>query len=45
MDLYVDALALFQESEVDWVECKKREEEVKEPSGPKCECQLKFDHL
>jgi len=41
MDLYVDALALFQESEVDWVECKKREEEVKEPSGPKPEVILK----
>jgi hypothetical protein len=30
MDLYGDAMALFQESEVDWVEWKEREEEVKE---------------
>jgi len=41
MDLYVDALALFQDPEVDWVECKKRAEEVKEPSGPKPEVILK----
>jgi hypothetical protein len=30
MDLYVDALALFRESDVHWVECKPRKEEVKE---------------
>jgi hypothetical protein len=30
MDLYVDALALFQESDVHWVECKTSPEPVKE---------------
>ena len=30
MDLYVDAMALFQESDVQWVECKPSREEVKE---------------
>ncbi len=35
MDLYGDALALFREPEVDWVECKEREEEGKEPVRPK----------
>ena len=31
MDLYGDALALFREPEVNWVECREREEQVKEP--------------
>jgi hypothetical protein len=31
MDIYVDAMALFQESDVDWVECKPSREEAKEP--------------
>ena len=35
MDLYADALALFGEPEVDWVECNEREEEGKEPIRPK----------
>jgi len=30
MDLYVDAMALFQESDVHWVECKTSREEAKE---------------
>lgn len=30
MDLYVDAMALFQESDVQWVECKPPRQEVKE---------------
>jgi hypothetical protein len=30
MDLYVDAMALFRESDVHWVECKPPKEEVKE---------------
>jgi hypothetical protein len=30
MDLYVDAMALFQEPDVAWVECKPPREEVKE---------------
>ncbi len=41
MDLYGDALALFQESDVDWVECKEREEGVKEPIRPKPKAILK----
>jgi hypothetical protein len=41
MDLYGDAMALFQESDVDWVECKEREEEVKEPIRPKPKVILK----
>lgn len=35
MDLYGDALALFQESDVPWLECKDREEEVKELVRPR----------
>jgi len=31
MDLYTDAMALFQESDVDWVECREKEEEEKPP--------------
>ncbi len=31
MDLYGDALALFRESDVEWLEYKEREEETKEP--------------
>jgi hypothetical protein len=30
MDIYVDAMALFQQSDVQWVECKPPKEEVKE---------------
>jgi hypothetical protein len=30
MDLYVDAMALFRESDVDWVECKAWRQDVKE---------------
>ncbi|MDP3016465.1 MAG: transposase [Deltaproteobacteria bacterium] len=41
MDLYRDALALFQESDVDWLECKEREEEVKEPVRPRPKAILK----
>ena len=37
MDLYVDAMALFRESEVHWVECKEPEGEGKEPVHPKPE--------
>jgi len=35
MDLYADAMALFRESEVHWVECKEPEGEGKEPVHPK----------
>src|SRR3972149_1413043 len=35
MDLYVDALALFREPEVHWVQCRKPDEEGKEPIRPK----------
>ena len=31
MDIYVDAMALFQQSDVQWVECKPPREEVKKP--------------
>jgi hypothetical protein len=41
MDLYGDALALFQASDVDWVECKERQEEVKEPIRPRPKAILK----
>jgi hypothetical protein len=41
MDLYEDALALFREPEVNWVECKEGEEEVKEPVRPKPKVILK----
>lgn len=41
MDLYEDALALFQESDVPWLECKERKEEVKEPVRPKPKAILK----
>jgi hypothetical protein len=37
MDLYADALALFQESEIHWVECKEPEGEGKKPLHPKPE--------
>jgi len=37
MDLYADAMALFRESEVHWVECKEPEGEGKEPLHPKPE--------
>ncbi len=35
MDIYADALALFQQSDVDWVECKSPKKEVKEPLRPR----------
>jgi hypothetical protein len=36
MDLYTDAMALFQEPEVQWVECNEpKEEEKEEPPRPK----------
>ncbi len=35
MDLYADALALFRESDVHWVEVKEQEEEEKAPLRPK----------
>jgi hypothetical protein len=41
MDLYEDALALFQESDVPWLECKERKEEVKEPVRPRPKAILK----
>ena len=41
MDVYVDAMALFQESEVHWVECREREEEGDEPVRPKPKVILK----
>ena len=41
MDLYEDALTLFREPEVNWVECKKGEEEVKEPVRPRPKAILK----
>jgi len=41
MDLYEDALALFQESDVPWLECKERREEVKEPVRPRPKAILK----
>jgi hypothetical protein len=41
MDLYGDALALFQESDVRWLECKQREEEVEEPVRPRPKAILK----
>jgi len=31
MDIYVDAMALFQQPDVQWVECKPPKEEVREP--------------
>ncbi|MBU4403908.1 MAG: transposase [Syntrophaceae bacterium] len=31
MDIYVDAMALFRESDVHWVECKPPKEETKKP--------------
>ena len=31
MDIYVDAMALFQQSDVAWLECKPPKEETKEP--------------
>jgi hypothetical protein len=41
MDLYTDAIALFREPEVHWVECKEQEEEGKEPVRPKPKVILK----
>ena len=42
MDLYADALALFQESEVQWVECKElKEKDQEETLRPKPEVVLK----
>lgn len=41
LDLYEDALALFREPEVNWVECKEREEELKEPVHPRPKAILK----
>ena len=41
MDLYGDALALFREPEVHWVECKEGQEEVKEPVRPRPKAILK----
>ena len=35
MDLYTDAMALFREPEVQWVECNGRKEEEKGPVRPK----------
>jgi len=31
MEIYADAMALFQQSDVDWMECKPSKEETKEP--------------
>lgn len=42
MDLYTDALALFREPEVHWVECSElKEEEKGEPVRPKPKVILK----
>jgi hypothetical protein len=41
MDLYVDAMALFREPEVQWVECNEGKEEEKEPFRPKPKAILK----
>lgn len=41
MDLYGDALPLFQESDVNWLECNERQEEVKEPVRPRPKAILK----
>jgi hypothetical protein len=41
MDLYEDALALFRESDVEWLEYKGREEEWKEPVRPRPKAILK----
>ncbi|MDD4985572.1 MAG: transposase [Dehalococcoidales bacterium] len=35
MDLYADAMALFQDSKVKWVECKGQEEEAKKSDRPR----------
>jgi hypothetical protein len=35
MDLYADAVALFQESEVEWVQCPEQGEEAKESDRPR----------
>jgi hypothetical protein len=35
MDIYADAMALFQSSDVQWVECKGQEEEGKKPDRPR----------
>jgi hypothetical protein len=41
MDLYGDALALFQESDVPWLECEQEQEEVNEPARPRPKAILK----
>jgi hypothetical protein len=41
MDLYADAMALFQESGVDWVDCQEKEPEQKEAVRPKPKAILK----
>ncbi len=35
MDIYADAMALFQSSDVQWVECKGQEEGAKKPDRPR----------
>jgi hypothetical protein len=35
MDVYADAMALFQSSDVQWVECKGQEEGTKKPQRPR----------
>jgi hypothetical protein len=35
MDIYADAMALFQDSELKWVECKGQEEEAKKTERPR----------
>jgi hypothetical protein len=35
MDLYADAIALFQDSDVQWVECKEQREEAKKSDRPR----------
>ncbi len=35
MDIYVDAMALFQQADVQWVECKPPKEEAKESFHPR----------
>jgi hypothetical protein len=41
MDLYVDAMALFREPEVQWVECNENKEQEKETVRPKPKAILK----
>src|SRR3989339_1777212 len=35
MDIYVDAMALFQQADVQWLECKPLKKEAKEPLRPR----------